>query len=133
MMNPVSAPGEEMPSDEPVRKYGPMDTTAILAVVDEALDAANGASGDEASVEARGAAIAARHPAFAEGYPRLLHVACSSTTPERAAAVRQLLPMMLAQMREIDASSATFESASKTVGLALGDRFLPVGEGRPHP
>lgn len=106
----------------------------IQATVERALADAEGAPSDsQDAFKARVERVALSCPGFAEAYPKLLEVACSSTTRERAASVRAFLPMMLAQMREMNARTSSFEEASRVVGIALGDRFLPPPAAHPSP
>jgi hypothetical protein len=132
----ANAPGEEMftriddASAEGAEPPRPLLTPIhkIREIVFAALADAEGGSDSASAFQRRVEKVAQANPGFAEGYPKLLEVACSATTRERAQSIRSFLPMMLAQMSEISAQQTTFEDASKVVGLALGDKFMPNRE-----
>lgn len=127
------APGEELSlvhslgEDQEPAPPPPTPIHKIRAIVFEALADAEGKSDSQEAFKRRVERIAEANPGFAEGYPKLLEVACSATTRERADSIRTFLPMMLEQMSEISANQSTFEDASKVVGLALGEKFIPGG------
>ena len=129
----VVAPGEEMftkiddEGTEPPRPP-PTPIHKIREIVFAALADAEGGSDSAAAFQRRVEKVAQANPGFAEGYPKLLEVACSATNRERAQSIRSFLPMMLAQMSDINAQQSTFEEASKVVGLALGAKFMPNRE-----
>lgn len=97
----------------------------IREIFEVVLSISKGASNDTSSVNARAAAIVELYPEFAEAYPKLLQVACASTTPTQAQSVRSMLAMMLDKMSQIDAQSTSFEDASKSVGVVLGETYMP--------
>ena len=103
-----------------------MDPTSILQAAEEVILLSLGGSDDERSVCMRLELVAERHPEFAEKYPKLLTVCVSATTSAKAEGVRRFLPMMIDQLRGIDGGTSTFEDASKTVGVVLGEHFLPA-------
>lgn len=109
-----------------------MDPGVILEVVDEMLLLSLGGSDSEAASDIRKMLVVERHPDFADKYPKLVDVCCAATTSQSAESVRRFLPLMIAQMRSIDAGSATFDDASKAVGLALGEHFLPQVQAHPQ-
>lgn len=114
-----------------------MRTAEIDAIVEETLKNALGRGASEADAAARSRSAAARHPDFAEKYPKLLEMCCGSVTADQQASVRHFLPMMLAQLASVkrakrshgdDAAVAAdaLHDASVAVGQALADRYLPA-------
>ena len=120
-----NAPGEDMCSQGEPAKPPPTPIPKIREIVFTALAEAEGASDSQDAFKQRVERVANANPGFAEAYPKLLEVACSATSREKAASIRQFLPLMLAQMSEIDANKSTFEDASKVVGVALGNKWAP--------
>jgi hypothetical protein len=102
-----------------------MKLLEILEAVDEVLTLSLGGDEGNEATAMRAELAAERHPEFLEAYPKLACMCCQATTAERAEGVRRFLTLMIEQMRGIDAGSATFEDASKNVGVALGEHFLP--------
>lgn len=121
----AGAPGEEMVTEGEPERPPPLPIPKIRAIVFAALAEAEGASDSDDAFKLRVERVANAYPGFAEAYPKLLEVACRATSKERAESVRTFLPLMLSQMSEVEAKKATFEDASKVVGVALGDKWAP--------
>ena len=100
-----------------------MTPEEILVAVEEVLELARGGRPEDASM--RESLVAERYPSFVEDYPKLTCMCCEATTPDKADLIRRFLPLMLEQMRSMDDGAATFEVASKVVGQALGDHYVP--------
>lgn len=107
----------------------PLPIPRIREIVFAALAQAEGGSDSDDAFKRRVERVANDNPGFAEAYPKLLEVACKATSRDQAQSVRTFLPLMLAQMSEVDANKTTFEDASKVVGVALGNKWAPK-EGR---
>lgn len=105
-----------------------MDTDALLRAVEEVLELSRDGDASAAAGQRRLALAADRHPELVEKFPKLIDMCCAATTPDRAASVRLFLPLMVAQIRSLDAGATTFEDASAEVGRALGERYLPPPE-----
>ena len=114
-MSPAAA-ASSPPPEELLPAVGPRLSGAdIQRAVDAIL----------AHPDRRASAQAALHPRFSASYPRLFDMALGAAgSPEREAQLRAILPVMLAQLAQLDRRSTTPTRAHQQVQRELNRHYV---------
>lgn len=104
------------------QQQAPLPRDLIHAMADAIVDEMTKHPSWSPATRARWAAQ--NYKPFLDTYPRLADACLNVRTFTDARSVRDMLDMMLGEMRGLEAGSQTFDAASASVGRALGQKYM---------